>query len=322
MKAVVQHEYGSSDVLGIEDVDKPTISDDEVLIRVRASAVNHADWLFTSGRPLIARLAFGLRRPKSMIRGRDAAGEVEAVGKDVKQFRPGDEVYAEVDTGSFAEYAYVRADLLALKPSNLTFEQAATVPLAANTALQGLRDVGRIKPGQQVLINGASGGVGTYAVQIAKALGALVTGVCSTRNIDLVRSLGADHVIDYTQEDFPKSARRYDLIFDIVGNHTLTELRSALTPKGILVLSSGSGGRVLGPLGRSARALILSPLISQNLYVHTATRSSRNLDLLRELVETGKVMPAIDKTYPLSEVPEAIRYFVEEHARAKIAITA
>jgi NADPH:quinone reductase-like Zn-dependent oxidoreductase len=321
MKAIVQRRYGAADVLSYEDIDKPVIKDDEVLIRVRAAAVNHADWVYVSGRPLIARLAFGLRKPKNMVRGKDVAGQVEAAGKAVTQFRPGDEVYGELDAGSFAEYIAAPAGLLALKPANLTFEQAATVPVSGNTALQGLRDVGKVKPGQKVLINGASGGVGTFAVQIAKAFGAEVTGVCSTRNSELVRSLGADHVIDYTQENFTRNGLRYDLIFDMIGNHSLTECRRALTPEGTLVLSSGTGGRVLGPMGRIVRALVLSRFVSQELRSLLLTRSQENLDALRDLIESGKVTPAIDRTYPLKETPEAIRYFAEEHARAKIAIT-
>jgi len=321
MKAIVQHAYGTADVLKLEDVDMPVIKDGEVLIRVRAAAVNHADWVYTTGRPLIARLAFGLRKPKVVVRGRDVAGQVEAVGTGVTRFRPGDEVYAEVDAGSFAEYTSVPEDLLALKPANLTFEQAATVPLAARTALQGLRDGGQVRPGQTVLINGASGGVGTFAVQIAKALGAEVTGVCSTRNAELVRSLGADHVVDYTREDFTRNGPSYDVIFDLIGNHSLTECRHALKSKGTLVLSSGTGGRILGPMGRIMRALLLSPFVGQNLRTFTAMRGGEALDQLRDLIEAGKVTPAIDRTYALSETPEAVRYFAEEHARGKIVIT-
>jgi NADPH:quinone reductase-like Zn-dependent oxidoreductase len=321
MQAIVQRAYGSADVLRLEEVDKPVINDDEVLVRVRAAAVNHADWVYTTGRPLIARLAFGIRKPRQIVRGKDVAGVVEAVGRSVTRFHPGDEVYAEVEAGSFAEYASVAEKLLAHKPANLSFEQAATVPLSARTALQGLRDGGTVQPGQQVLINGASGGVGTFAVQIAKALGAEVTAVCSTRNAELVRSLGADHVVDYTREDFTTSGKRYDVIFDLIGNHSLTACRRALTATGTLVLSSGAGGRVLGPMGRIIRALVLSPFISQNLRVFAATLGRAPLDELRDLIEAGKVTPAIDRTYPLSETAEAIRYFAEEHARGKIVIS-
>lgn len=321
MKAIVQHVYGSAGVLHLEDVALPAVGDNDVLVRVHASSVNHADWVHTAGNPLIARLAFGMRRPKKTVRGKDVAGQVESVGKSVTEFRPGDEVYAEVESGSFAEYVSVPQDLLAIKPRNLTFEQAATVPLAARTALQGLRDAGRVQPGQTVLINGASGGVGTFAVQIAKALGAEVTGVCSTRNAELVESLGADHVIDYTQEDFTAGGRRYDVIFDLVGNHPLGRLRGALTRTGTLVLSSGTGGRVLGPMGRILRALLLSPFVSQKLPIFTATRSRDDLDAVRQLIESGTVTPVIDKTFALGGAPAAIRYFVEEHARGKIVIT-
>ncbi|WP_104167931.1 NAD(P)-dependent alcohol dehydrogenase [Arthrobacter sp. SX1312] len=321
MKAVVQDRYGSTDALSFQDIDKPTMGDGEVLVRVRAASINHADWVYTSGRPLIARLAFGVRKPKHIVRGKDLAGRVEEVGADVTGFRPGDEVYGEVEAGGFAEFAAVPAQLLALKPANLTFEQAATVPLSARTALQGLRDGGNIQAGQKVLINGASGGVGTFAVQIAKALGAEVTGVCSTRNVELVRSLGADQVIDYTQENFTESEVLYDLIFDSIGNHPLSALRQVLAPDGTLVLSSGTGGRVLGPMGRLLRALLLSLFIRQNLRTFSAKPGGESLDLLRELIESGQVTPTIEKTYPLAQVPEAIRSFVDDHARAKIAIT-
>ncbi|GAA2376685.1 NAD(P)-dependent alcohol dehydrogenase [Nonomuraea africana] len=321
MKAIVQHRYGSPDVLEFTDVDLPAVKDDEVLVRVRAAAVNHADWVMTRGMPYAARLAFGLRRPTTTVRGRDVAGQVEAVGAKVTRFRPGDEVYAETDAGSFAEYTRVPEGLLALKPANLTFEQAAAVPVAAIAALQALRDRGKVRPGQRVLINGASGGVGTFAVQLAKALGAEVTGVCSTRNLDLVRSIGADHVVDYSREDFTTGGRRYDLIVDLAGNRPLSACRRALTPTGTLVLSSGGGGRWFGPLRRIVSALAVSPFVRQSLRPHTATRSKDDLAVLTELIEAGKVTPAIDRTYPLSEAAEALRYFVEEHARAKIVIT-
>jgi len=321
MKAVLQTRYGSPDVLLLADVPRPTIGDDEVLIQVRAAGLNHADWVYTSGRPLIARLAFGWRSPKQSVRGKDLAGRVEAAGKNVTQFRSGDHVYAEVEAGAFAEYAIVPATLLALKPANLTFEQAATVPLSARTALQALRGGGKLRSGQTVLINGASGGVGTYAVQIAKALGAEVTGVASTRNVELVRSLGAVDVIDYTKEDFTAGGRHYDVILDLIGNHTLTKLRRALTHNGTLVLSSGTGNAIFGPMGRIIRALALSPFVSQNLCTFSPARGTEVLDELRDLIESGKVTPAIDRTYSLREAPEAIRYFAEEHARGKIVLT-
>ncbi|MDQ0923454.1 NADPH:quinone reductase-like Zn-dependent oxidoreductase [Pseudarthrobacter sp. W1I19] len=321
MKAILQTRYGSPDVLRLADVPAPMIGEDEVLIRVRAAGVNHADWVYTSGRPLIARLAFGWRSPKQSIRGKDLAGQVEAVGKNVTQFRLGDHVFAEVEAGAFAEYAIVPATHLALKPANLTFEQAATVPLAARTALQALRDGGELRSGQTVLINGASGGVGTYAVQIAKALGADVTGVSSTRNTELVRSLGAVDVIDYTKEDFTASGRRYDVILDLIGNHSLTQLRRALTRTGTLVLSSGTGSAVFGPMGRIISALALSPFVSQNLRIFSPKLGTEVLDELRHLIESGEVTPAIDRTYKLRDAPEAIRYFAEEHARGKIVIS-
>jgi NADPH:quinone reductase-like Zn-dependent oxidoreductase len=321
MKAIVQRAYGDAGVLNIEEIDRPAIGDDEVLVRVRAAGVNHADWVYTSGTPLIARLAFGLTKPKTIVRGKDVAGIVEAVGREVTAFRPGDEVYGELESGTFAEFVAAPAALLARKPVNLSFEQAATVPLSGMTALLGLRDAGSVKPGQRVLINGASGGVGTFAVQIAKALGAEVTAVASARNAELVRSLGADHVIDYGRDDFTLGTTRYDVIFDLIGNHTLTELRGALTPKGTLVLSSGTGGRVLGPMGRLLKAVVISPFVSQTLSLFTQNGSSQTLDELRELIEAGQVTPAIDRTYPLADAPAAMRYFVDEHASGNIAIT-
>ena len=321
MKAIVQHTYGPPEVLELREIDKPVVKDNEVLIRVHAAAVNAADWHLMRGLPIIGRMAFGLRKPKIKVRGRDVSGTVEAIGKNVTQFQPGDEVYAEVDTGSFAEYTCVSEEVLGLKPANLTFEQAAAVPVSANTALQGLRDKGRIQAGQKVLINGASGGVGTFAVQIAKSFGAEVTGVCSARKADLVRSIGADHVVDYTQGDFTKSGQRYDLILDLVGTHSLSDCRRALTPNGTLVLSSGNGGRWLGPMGRIIKAVVLSPFVSQRLGTFVSKGSKENLAALKELTESGKLMPAIDRTYPLSEAPDAIRYLEGGHARGKVIIT-
>lgn len=321
MLAIVQHAYGTADVLHVEEVQKPVIGNGDVLVRVRAASVNHGDWVYTSGRPLIARLAFGLSKPKEAIRGKDIAGVVDAVGAGVTRFRIGDEVYTEVEAGGFAEFAGVPEELLAHKPTTLAFEQAAAVPLAARTALQGLRDAAKVQPGQKVLINGASGGVGTFAVQIAKALGAEVTGVSSSRNAGMVRSVGADHVIDYTREDFTAGEERYDVILDLVGNHSLRDLRRVLTRTGTLVLSSGTGGRILGPTGRILRAMVISPFVSQKLVMFTASRNTDDLDALRDLIESGRVIPAIDRTYRLSEVPAAIRYFAEEHARGKIVVT-
>jgi len=326
MKAIVQDRYGSPDVLELREVDKPVAADNGVLVRVHAAAVNAYDWHVMRGDPYMARLMLGFGRPKMTIRGRDFAGRVEAVGKDVTRFRPGDEVYGDLGdaNGAFAEYVRVPDDMVEPKPANLTFEQAAAVPLAGNTALMGLRDVGRVQPGQQVLVNGASGGVGTFAVQIAKSFGAEVTGVCSTRNVDLVRSIGADHVIDYTREDFTRNGRLYDVVFDLVGNRSLTEFRRALTPAGTLVLSGGGvsgGGSLIGPVGLILRGQVLSRFVRHRLLALTATPGRENLAALRELAESGKVAPVIDRSYPLSEVPEAIRYLEVEHARAKVVIT-
>ncbi|MCU1441599.1 MAG: hypothetical protein JWP85_2596 [Rhodoglobus sp.] len=321
MKAIVQRAYGTADVLKLEEIDRPVVGDDDALIRVRAAAVNHADLVYTTGRPLIARLAFGMRAPKDIVRGKDVAGTVEAVGSGVSGLKPGDEVYGELVSGSFAEYAVAPAARLALKPANLTFEQAATVPLSGMTALQGLRDAGSLKGGQRVLVNGASGGVGSFAVQVAKALRAEVTAVASARNAELVRSWGADHVVDYGRENFTLGTARYDLILDLIGNHTLTQLRGVLTPTGTLVLSSGTGGRVLGPMGRILAAAVTSPFVSQTLSLFTQSGTSKTLDDLRHLIESGQVTPAIDRTYPLAHVAEAVRYFADEHARGKIAIS-
>ena len=323
MKAIVQDRYGSPDALELRDVDKPVAADNEVLVRVHAAAVNAYDWHFMRGDPYLARLTLGFGGPKMKIRGRDFAGRVEAVGRDVKRFRPGDEVFGEVD-GAFAEYVTVPDNVLEAKPANLTYEQAAAMPLAGNTALMGLRDAGRVQPGQQVLVNGASGGVGTFAVQIAKSFGADVTGVCSTRNVDLVRSIGADHVIDYTRVDFTRNGRRYDVVFDLVGNRSLTELRRALASTGTLILSGGGvsrGGSLIGPMGLILRGQVLSRFVGHRLLVLSATPSKENLATLRDLAESGKVTPVIDRTYPLSEAPEAIRYLEVEHARAKVVIT-
>ena len=322
MKAIVHHEYGSPDVLELEEIDRPAIKDDEMLVRVRASSANPADWHFMRGVPYVMRPQSGLRKPKNGFLGRDIAGEVEAVGKDVTGFRPGDEVFANVASGGFAEYASVPEDFLVPKPVNLTFEQAAAVPLAALTALQGLRDAGHLQPEQKVLIIGASGGVGTFAVQIAKTLGADVTGVCSTRNVELVRSLGADHVIDYTQADFTQSRQKYDLIFQLAGTSSPSDLRRSLTSEGTLVLSSGdSDGRWIGPVDRLVKAVVLSPFVSQKLGSFLAKANKEDLQFLKELIEAGDVTAVIDRTYALRETPEAIRYLEEGHARGKVVIT-
>jgi NADPH:quinone reductase-like Zn-dependent oxidoreductase len=320
MKAIVQDKYGSAEVLELRDVDQPEIGDDEVLVRVRAAGVNPADWAITSGLPYIARPVYGLRKPKNTLRGTDVAGQVEAVGTSVTRFRPGDEVFGWC-VGTYAEYA-VSQGTLALKPANLTFEQAASVPKAGLVALQALRDHGHVQAGQRVLINGASRGIGTFAVQIAKSLGAQVTGVCSTRNMDLVRSIGADHVIDYTQEDFTRSQQRYDFILDNVSNHSLSDLRDALTPAGALVPNGGgfdnhwfaSGGRVIS-------AHVLKRFVDPRLRPFLVSQSHEDLVVLKELVEAGKVTPVIDRTYRLSETHQAISYVGRGHARGKVAIT-
>jgi NADPH:quinone reductase-like Zn-dependent oxidoreductase len=322
MKAIVQDEYGSPDVLELADIDQPVVKDNEVLVRVGAAGVDPGVWHLMAGLPYLIRImGFGLRAPNTRVRGTDLAGRVEAVGKDVTEFQPGDEVFGSGD-GSFAEYASAREDKIAPKPANLTMEQAAAVPASALTALQGLRDRGQIQPGQKVLIIGASGGVGTYAVQLAKAFGAEVTGVCSTTKVDMVRSIGADHVIDYTREDFADGADLYDLILDTAGNRSLSHLRRALTPEGTLVIvGAETGGRWLGGSDRQLRALMLSPFVSQKLRAFIATASKEDLVVLTELIEAGKVAPVIDSTYPLSETPEAIRYIEEGHARGKVVIT-
>jgi NADPH:quinone reductase-like Zn-dependent oxidoreductase len=322
MQAVVQDTYGSADVLELRDIDKPEIGDDEVLVRIHAAGVDRGVWHLMTGQAYLIRLAgYGFRRPKNPVRGREAAGTVEAIGKDVSRFRPGDEVMGTSE-GSFAEYARAREDKLAPKPVNLTFEQAAAVPISASTALQGVRDKGQVQPGQKVLIIGASGGVGTFAVQLAKAFGAEVTGVCSTAKVDLVRSIGADHVIDYASEDFTKGGKRYDLILDIGGNRSLSHLRRALTPEGTLVLVGGEGGgRWIGGMDRQVRALAISPFVRQKLKMFVAREHYEELQLLTELIEAGKITPVIDRTYPLSEAADAIRYLEQGHARGKVVIT-
>lgn len=321
MKAIAQEEFGPPDVLELKEVDKPAVGDGEVLVRVRAAGANPYDWHFMRGLPYIARPQAGWRRPKNPILGSDIAGEVEAVGKDVTRFRPGDRVYGFVGHGGFAEYVSVAEDVLGLMPANLDFEQAAAVPLAAMTALQGLRDVGEIQAGENVLIVGASGGVGTFAIQLAKSFGARVTGVCSTMNVEMVRSLGADDVIDYTEEDFTRGSARYDLIFQVAGTASPANCRRALSPKGRLVLSSGdSKGRVIGPMDRVIKAAVLSPFVSQSLRLLSVKGSSEDLTILSGLIEAGEVSPVIDKTYSLTDTPEAIRYLETGRARGKLVI--
>ncbi|MEX1072176.1 MAG: NAD(P)-dependent alcohol dehydrogenase [Chloroflexota bacterium] len=322
MRAIVFARYGSTDVLELKEIAKPVVKDDEVLVRVRAGGANPYDWRVMRGDPYLVRLVNGLRRPRrATVLGSDMAGQVEAVGSKVTRFRPGDEVFAEVDAGGFAEYVSVREHLVGLKPANLTFEQAAAVPMTGLTALQGLRDRGRIAAGQRVLINGASGGIGTIAVQIAKSFGAEVTGVCSTRNLDMVRSIGADHVVDYTREDFADGVQRYDLILDTVGNRSLRDLRRALVPKGTLVVTGGGGGRWLGPAAQIFSAMAVSPFVSQRLVPVYGTRKMADLDVLKGLIEAGKITPVIDRTYPLSEVREAINYLETRHVQGKVVIT-
>ncbi len=315
MKAIVQNEYGSPDVLKLKEVDKPVVKENDVLVSVHAASLNAGDYFSMRGSPWLARFTVGFPKPKNHILGWDLAGHVEAVGKNVKRFQPGDEVFASCN-GTLAEYACAAEDEIAMKPTNLSFEQAAAVPTAAITALQGLRDAGKVQPGQKVLINGASGGVGTFAVQIAKSLGAEVTGVCSTRNVDMVRSIGADHVIDYTQEDFTQSGRRYDLILDNVANRPFSDLRHALTPQGIIIPNSGHGG-----MGYVIKAFLLSPFMRQQGGMYLASPNNKDMVVLKELIEAGKVTPVIDRTYSLSDTPEAFRYLEEGHARGKVVTT-
>jgi NADPH:quinone reductase-like Zn-dependent oxidoreductase len=319
MKAIVQEQYGSADVLQLRDIDKPEVGLDDVLIRVHAAGVHIGDWHLMSGEPYLMRvIGFGFRGPKIRVRGMDVAGIVEAVGQNITRFQAGDEVFGTCD-GAFAEYALAREDMLAFKPADLTFEQAAAVPTSAFTALQALR-TGGIEPGQKVLIVGASGGVGMFAVQIARSFGAEVTGVASTAKLGAVRSLGADHVIDYTKEDFTRGGPRYELILDMGGNRSLSQLRRALTPRGTLVLVGGEGGDRWIGIGRSLQALVASPFVSHRLRPLSSKPNQADLQILKELIEAGKVRPVIDKTYPLSEVPNAIRYLHEGRARGKLVI--
>ncbi len=320
MKAIHFYEYGSPDVLEFKEAETPSLKDNEVLIKVHAASANPLDWHSMRGAPFIARIEFGLRRPRDPRLGADVAGRVTAIGKDVTRFKIGDEVFGDISKGSFAEYASASEEHVALKPANLTFEAAAAVPVAAFTALQGLRDKGQIQSGQKVLINGAAGGVGTFAVQIAKAYGAEVTGVCSTRNVDMVRSIGADHVVDYTKADFTRNGKRYDLIFDAVGNLSVSDYQRALSPHGIASVAGFT------TLARLFQVILLGAWVSktgsqQIGLMETAYSNPKDLEILRELLETGKVIPVIDRTYPLSETAEAIRYLEMGHARGKVIIT-
>jgi NADPH:quinone reductase-like Zn-dependent oxidoreductase len=316
MKAIVYTEYGSPDVLQFKDVEEPAPRDNEVLVKVHAASANPADWHLMRAEPFLARLANGFLKPKNTKLGADVAGQVEAVGSNVTQLQVGDDVFGEMslnELGGFAEYVCAPERLLALKPARMTFEQAAAVPLAAFTALQGLRDKGQIQPGQRVLINGASGGVGTFAVQIAKSYGTEVTGVCSTRNLDMVRSIGADYVIDYTQEDFTQTAQRYDLIFDAVGNRSVSDYKRALSSNGICSVAGFTS------LWRLFRIVLLGG--KKVGMMKTAKANKEDLVFIKELLETGKVVPVIDRCYPLAETAEAIRYLETGHARGKVVIT-
>ncbi|MGH8908507.1 MAG: NAD(P)-dependent alcohol dehydrogenase [Egibacteraceae bacterium] len=322
MRAIVQDAYGSADVLRLAEIDKPDIAANEVLVKVRAAGLDRGTWHLMTGQPYLIRImGYGLRGLKNPVPGLDLAGTVVAVGSDVTRFHAGDEVFG-TGQGSFAEYAVAREDKLAHKPASLNFEQAAVVPVSALTAIQGLRDAGRVEAGQKVLIVGASGGVGTYAVQLAKAFGAAVTGVCSAAKVDLVRSIDADHVVDYTREDFADGAQRYDLILDIGGNSRLSRLRRALTPKGTLVIVGGeAGGKWTGGIDRQIRALALSLFVRQRLTTFISKEHHADLELLSQFIEAGRVAPVIDRTYPLAEVPDAMRRLEAGHARGKIVIT-
>ncbi len=315
MQAIVQTGYGSSEALELRDLPTPEVGEDGVLVGVRAAAIHAGDWYVLMGKPYLTRFIAGWPKPRSYVPGFDLAGQVQAVGAKVTRFRPGDEVFGPCDRAC-AEHACAPEDSLVPKPANLTFEQAAAVPISALAALHGLRDAGRLQPGQKALINGASGGVGTFAVQIAKVLGAEVTGVCSTRNVDLVRSLGADHVIDYTREDFTRSGATYDLILDNVGNRPFSDCRRALTPTGVHVPNSGSAG-----LGYAVKALVRSVFVRQQGRPFLSTPNQKDLMLLKELLEQGKVTPVIDRTYPLSGTPEALDHVGRGHARGKVVIT-
>lgn len=320
MRAILQEAYGPADVLRPGQIARPEISGNQVLVRVHAAGLDRGTWHLMTGKPYLLRLAFGLRRPKNPVPGRDVAGTVEAVGPEVSKFAVGDEVYG-VAPGSFAEFAVAREDKLARKPANLTFEQAAVVPISAATALEALT-IGRIQSGQRVLITGASGGVGSYAVQLAKAFGAEVTGTASTAKLDLVRDLGADHVIDYTQEDFAATGDRYDLIIDIAGNPSLSRLRRALTPAGTAVVTGGEeGGTLTGGMHRQLGFLITSLFVRQRLTMFVNTERGSDFERLTELIEAGQVTPSLDRTYPLDQVPDAMRHLDAGRVRGKIAIT-
>ena len=319
MEAIVYHRYGPPEVLELREVAKPVVGDDGVLIRVRAASVNPYEWHYMRGEPYLARLQMGLK-PKTGRLGVDVAGTVEAVGRNVDRLQPGDEVFGTCD-GALAEYAVGTESSLVSKPASVTFEQAGAVGIAAFTAVQGLRDFGQIQAGQKVLINGAAGGVGTFAVQLAKTWGAEVTGVCSTRNLEMVSSIGADHVVDYTRDNFTRGGRRYDLMLDMIGNHPLSSCRDALTPSGTFVMLGGQSGRWIRPMDRVIKTLLLSRFVSQRFVLGRAVWSYEDLVLMQHLMTDGRVSTVIDRTYPLSQVPEAIRYLEEGHARGKVVIT-
>jgi len=322
MRAIRYYRFGSSDVLQLQDVERPVITDDQILVRVRAVALNPLDLYYLHGLPYVGRVQFGLIRPKANGLGLDLAGTIESVGRNVTRYQPGDEVFG---TGSqaLAEYVSIGQDALVLhKPASLTFEQAAGIPIAALTALQAVRDKAHVRPGHKVLINGAAGGVGTFTVQLAKALGAEVTGVCSTANVGMVASLGADHVIDYTERDFTRSGQRYDALVDIAGNRAVSECRRVLAADGVLVgVGGASKGRWIGPMGRSITMLVIARFVSQRVTFFMAQLSKEDLTLLRDMAETGKLTPMIDRTYPLSQVRQAVRYLETRHARGKVIIT-
>ena len=322
MKAIVQDRYGSAEVLELRDIDPPAVGDDEVLVRVHAAGLDPGVWHLMTGLPYLVRImGYGLRAPRSPVRGSDVAGRVETVGGNVTRFKTGEEVYGVCD-GSFAELAAVREKNLAHKPSNLDFEHAAVTPTSALTALQGLRDHGKIEPGQRVLIIGAAGGVGSFAVQLANQLGAEVTGVCSSAKVDLVRTLGADRVVDYTKEDFTEQGPRYDLILDTAGARPVARLRRALTRRGTLVIVGAEGGnRWTGGIGRQLRAAMLSPFVGHNLRMFIATVTAADLEYLKELIEADRIAPLFDRSFPLGQTQEAVRYWEEGRARGKIAIT-
>jgi NADPH:quinone reductase-like Zn-dependent oxidoreductase len=319
MKAIVYEKYGPPEVLQLKEVAKPTPKDDEVLVKVHAASINYIDWQVLTGESILLRLMNGLLKPRNKVLGDDVAGRIEAVGANVKQFQPGDEVFGISDFDAFAEYSCVKKDYLGLKPAKISFEEAAAVPEAASTALLGLRDKGQVQPGQKVLINGASGGVGTFAVQIAKSFGAEVTGVSSTRKLDMLRSIGADQVVDYTQEDFTKSGQRYDLIFDVAAYRSIFDYRRSLTHEGAYICAGGS-------MARFFQAMLLGPLISSTGSkklgsLGWAKPDQKDFAFLTDLLETGKIVPVIDRCFPLSEVPEALRYYGEGNARGKVVIT-